>query len=324
MPLGAGHNQPPVALLQTADAITQKYFAPVLVDAVFKPSPSWWRITRRGRRIQGGAIVVPVVYQEETAGGAYWGAQLLDTTPYDSVRPAQWEWKFYYQPIVVPYTDVLLNSGPTQVLDLIKVKEEVAMGSLLQKLSRALYDVAPQNTALDLDSLVDAVATTNNVYAGIDRSQPANAFWQPVVINNPSGGITMANLQDLYGRVTFGNEEPDTILTTQTGFNALWNLMQVNIRYPDPDEETVRAGFRRHLVFNNAVVLHDQFVPAGQLYMLNTKYTEACFHEDDYFTVDPFTKPSGQRVLLSGIYVALNLKVFNPRMEAAYTGLTNA
>lgn len=321
MPNGVGLSTPPLSLLKTADSFTQKYFVPVLSDGIFKPSPSYWRLTRKGRKVHGGAIVVPVVFKEEDSGGAYWGAQVLDTTITDSVQPAQWEWKQYYQSIVVPYTDVILNSGPTGVLDLLKVKEEIAMGSLLQKLSRALYKTAPQNTAIDLDSLVDGVTSTTNLYAGIDRNVAGNEFWRPNVTTT-SEAISLAAFQTVYGSATFGNEEPDTILTTQAGFNAFHQLLVANIRYPDPDQETIQAGFKRNLVYNNAVVLHDQFV-AGGAYFLNTKYIDMCFHESDYFVVDPFLKPSNQRILVSGIYVTANLKVWNPRMQAAHTGFTN-
>lgn len=144
MPAGVGVTQPPVQLTNTANAVSQKHFRPVLVDGWAKPSPSWWRITRLGTKLDGStAIVVPVSFQEETVGGAYWGSNILDTTVTDSVQPAEWQWKHYYQPIIVPYTDVLFNGGEGKVLDLIKIKEEVAMASLVQKLSRALYDVSP-------------------------------------------------------------------------------------------------------------------------------------------------------------------------------------
>lgn len=216
---------------------------------------------------------------------------------------------------------MILNSGPTGVLDLLKVKEEIAMGSLLQKLSRAIYDTSPQNTSIDLDSLKDAVATDNNTYAGIDRTAAGNSFWKPSVTTTVEA-ISLAAMQKKYGDVTFGNEEPDTILTTQAGFNAFHQLLVANIRYPDPDQETINAGFRRNMVYNNAVVLHDQFVEGG-MYFLNSRYVDMCFHESDYFVVDPFLKPSNQRILVSGIYVTLNLKVWNPRMQGAHTGFNN-
>lgn len=326
MAVGVSNSQPPLTLIKTADAFSQKYFAPMLVDAWGTPSPSWWRITRNGVKKQGTAMVVPVATGEETQGGAFWGSQILDTTMSDSVAPAQWEWKSYHQPIVIPYHDVLLNSGPGQVLDIIKVKEEIAMNSLLHKLCRALWDTAPNNTSLDLDSLPDAVASTTNTYAGIDRSVAANAFWKPQTPDSTAEAISLAAMMRVYGNASFGNEEPDTILTTQAGFNAFWALATTNIRYPEPDQETIRAGFRRHLVFNNAVVLRDTFVSNAAtvaMYFLNTKYIQACFLSNDYFVVDAFAKPTNQRVLISGIYVTMNLQVLNPRMQAIHSGFNN-
>jgi hypothetical protein len=198
------------------------------------------------------------------------------------------------------------------------------MASLLQKMSRALWGTAPQNTALDIDSLVAAVHTTTNTYAAISR--PANTWWRPGGTNSAprtlSANLDLVSMQQAYGDVTFGNEEPDTIIATQTGFNAYWALLVGNIRYMR-DEDTTRAGFKRHLMFNNAVVLHDQFAAAQTMTILNTKYVYPCFMSDDYFVVDPFLRPSNQRILSSFIWVTLNLKVVSPRMQTAILSITN-
>lgn len=325
MAVGVGVSQPPVALLKTADALTQKYFAPILADAIFKPSPTYWRLTREGKKLAGGAALVwPVVFAEETPGGAYWGTQILDTSAVDSIQPAELQWKFYNQPITIPYTDVLLNSGPTAVIDLIRAKEETAMGSMLQKLSRAIWGTAPQNTSLDIDPISSALGSSATTYAGIVRT--TNPWW---ICNGSAGPTTLAAnlslsaMQTAYGQVTFGNEEPDTIITTQAGFNAFWNLLVGNIRY-NRDDETTRAGFKRHLMFNNSVVLHDQFCTAGEMIFLNSKYVYPCFHSDDYFIVDPFMRPSNQRILSSFVWVTLNVKFVNPRMQARVISITNA
>jgi len=327
MAVGVSVSQPPVTLINTANAISQKYFRPVLIDGWAKPSPTWWRLSRLGIKLDGhSAIVVPVSTAEETTGGAYWGANLLDTAVTDLMQPAEWQWKHYYQSIVIPYTDVLFNGGTGQVLDIVKVKEETAMASLLQKLSRAVYHAAPQNTTIDLDDLVAAIVTMTNTYAGIDRQIGANSFWISGGGAGPTtlgANLSLAAMQTEYGKVTFGNEEPDTILTTQAGFNAFHNLLIGNIRYTR-DEETTRMGFKRHLVFNNAVMLHDQFVPAQQMYFLNTKYICVYFLDRDYFTIDPFIKPSNQRVLVSGIFVTMNILVKNPRMQSAIISISNA
>lgn len=325
MAVGVSVSQPPVTLVNTANAVSRKHFRPVLVDSIFKPSPTWWRLTRLGRKLDGGsAIVVPIAYMEETTGGAYWGAQVLDTTLSDSVQPAEWQWASYYQAVIIPYLDILYNAGSEKVLDLIKTKEEIAMASLLQKLSRAAYDVAPQNTSTDIDSLIDGVVTTTNTYGGISRT--ANSWW---ISGNNSGpttlstNLTLAAIQAEYGKITFGNEEPDTIITTQNGFNAFLNLLVGDIRYTK-DEETTRMGFKRHLVYNNAVVLHDQYTPSGDMFLFNTKYVVVYFHENDYFVINPFLAPSNQRILVSNIFVTIQLVVKNPRMQSAILSISNA
>src|SRR6202795_3492672 len=164
--IGSQLSQPPVTLINTGNAFTKKYFTPLLPDSIFKPSPWWWTITRLGKKLRGGgSIVWGPVTSEENTGGAYWGVQMLDTTPTDSVQPAEIQWKAYQQAVVIPVLDTLLNEGEGEVLNLVRVKEETAMGSLLQKLSRAAMGVAPQNTAIDLDSIPAILGALGGSYA---------------------------------------------------------------------------------------------------------------------------------------------------------------
>lgn len=318
--VGAQLSQPPVTLLNTMNAVSQKYFSPVLADSVFRPSPTWWRMTRIGKKFDGGAAIVwPVALTEETSGGAYYGTQVLDTTIQDSIQPAELQWKYYYETIAIPITDVLMNSGRQQVISLLRTKQEMAMGSLLQKLSRAIYGVSPNNTALDLDSLPSALAASGT-YAQITIADPwrSNGGAGPTAVG---AALSMTNMQTLYGTAIFGNEEPDTCITTQTLWNNLWVIMQALQRFTR-DEETTRAGFKNHLMFNNAVVLHDQFTPSGEMYFLTTKYASPVFMEKDHFVVEPFVRPTNQRVIATQVFVALNLRLLTLRQHARGTGIT--
>lgn len=193
------------------------------------------------------------------------------------------------------------------------------MGSLLQKLSRAIYNVSPNNTSLDLDSLTSALSSSGT-YAGITIASPweCNGGAGPTAIN---AATSMTNMQTLYGTAVFGNEEPDTIITTQTVWNAFWIILQ-NLQRFTKDEETTRAGFKNHLMFNNAVVLHDQFVPSGEMYVLTTKYASPVFMEKDHFVVEPFVRPTNQRVIATQVFVALNLRLLTLRQHARGTGLS--
>lgn len=315
---GLGLAQPPVTLLNTVNSITQKYIIPILGDTVMIPSPAFWALTRRGKKFAGGELVYPVLTQEETTGGAYFGDQLLDTSVIDSVQPADQLWRFYRQAISIPITDVILNRGGAGSLDLIKTKYQIASSSFLQKLSRALWGTSPQNTSLDIDNIDAWVGQTNNVIAGIDRSQAANAFWLPAA--NVSGGnatLTTANSELAYVAVVFGYDEPDVLLLDMTRFAGFKNNITSLIRFTenDQDEEALQAGFRYHFLYNNAVVMGDRFVPANAGYYLNSKYIFPVFHEVDYFTVDPFIKPSNQRIVVSTMYLTWQLICPSPRMN---------
>lgn len=320
---GMNLSQPPVLLLNTMNAFTQKYVVPSLADNVFIPSPAFWALTKKGKKLQGGgAIVYPLITTEETTGGAYYGDQLLQTAVIDSIQAAEQQWKPYYQSLSIPVTDILLNRGNTGILDLVKTKFEVASGSFLQKLCRAMWHTTPQNTTSDVDDISSWVKSTSNTIAGISRS--ANTFWQPAAnVAGGSAALTAAKAETAYQSVVYGYDEPDLILMDNTRFAAFKGAFTTNIRFvaEDQDKEALQAGFRYHFLFNNAMVVADRFAPAQEAYFLNSKYIYPVFHQDDYFKVDPFVKPSNQRVVVSSVYLTWNVICPSPRMHVAVTSL---
>lgn len=321
---GTGLAQPPVVMLNTANAITQKYIIPVLGDTVLVPSPAYWAMTRRGKKFAGGELVYPILTQEEMTGGAYVGDQILDTGVVDSVSPADQVWRFYRQSITVPITDVILNRGGAGALDLLKTKYQIMAGSFMMKLSRALWGTSPQNTSIDIDNIPAWVLSTTNTIAGIDRSVAANSWWLAATPVAVSAALSATNGELGYQSIVYGYDEPDTLLMDNTRFaNFKTNFTQL-VRFTEnvQDKEALQVGFRYHFVWNNATVLQDRFVPAAYAYLLNSNYIFPVFHEADYFTVDPFIKPSNQRVINSTAYVTMQLVCPSPRMHLAYTSVS--
>jgi hypothetical protein len=306
-------------MLNVGNAYTRKYFTPLIPDSIFVPSPWWWTITRLGKRLKGGgSIVWGPVTQEEGTGGAYWGTQFLDTSATDPVQPAEIQWKGYYQSIVVPVMDALLNEGEGEVVDLFKLKDETAMGSLLQKLSRGLQGVAPQNTAIDFDSIPEAFGALGGSYAGITLASP----WACNGGAGPSNGgvVSFEAMMSDYMAASQGNEQPDRIFMTQASYTKFWSLLTQEQRQIE-DSEVIRAGFKMHLMFNNASVMFDGFVPAGEMQGITSKYVRPVFHTRDYFSVDPFIQPTNQRVLVSRIYVLANIQHLTLRQAFRRTGI---
>ena len=326
--VGTGINAPPALLVNTLNSITQKYIHPELADNAFTPSPALQWMTRNGRRFVGGELVYPLVTQEEVTGGAYYGDQILQTQIVDSIQPANQLWRFYYQSVAIPFTDLVINAGPTGIVKLAKAKWQVGIASLLMKLSRALFHQTPQNTTIDIDDLMSWIATTNNVIAGIDRSQTANAFWRPNAnVGVATAGTVLADdVENLYQQVTYGWDEPDLMLFTPQMYRSFRKSYYGQIRYnqPDQDEQAVQFGFRYHLKYNNMVCFQDRFLGAVTLVnghqaalMLNTKYLFPVFHPANYFDVDPFIRPSNQKVLVAQVTLTWQLSVVSPRMNGA-------
>jgi hypothetical protein len=323
--VGLGLASPPVQLSNTVNAISQKFIVPVLGDNVFKPSPVFWALTREGKRFGAGELIFPEIYQEELPGGAYYGDQLLDTSVVDSVQPANQQWKPYRQPVVIPITDIILNRGGSNNLDIIRAKFQTASGSFLQKLSRALWHTSPQNTSLDIDDLNSWVVSTTNTIAGINRALSANAWWlAATVVSGGSTALTSATAEPGYQSVTWGYDEPDLFVMPRASYAAFKGNFVTNIRFGQgmQDDEALQVGFRNHFLFNNAVTVADYFATANQALLLNSKYIFPVFHEADYFNVDPFLKPSNQRVLVSCMYLTWNLSCISPRMNVAFNQIT--
>src|SRR5262245_29795705 len=109
--IGTGINAPPAVLVNTLNAITQKYIHPEIADNAFTPSPALQWMTRNGRRFVGGELVYPLVTAEEVTGGAYYGDQILQTQIVDSIQPANQLWRFYYQSVPIPLTDLVIHAG---------------------------------------------------------------------------------------------------------------------------------------------------------------------------------------------------------------------
>lgn len=325
--VGSGINSPPAVLANTLNAITLKYIHPELADNAFTPSPALQWATRNGRRFVGGELVYPLVTAEELTGGAYYGDQILQTQVVDSIQPANQLWRFYYQSVAIPFTDMIINSGPTGIIKLAKAKWQVGIASLLMKLSRAMFNISPQNTSIDIDDLMHWYYSTTNTIAGIDRSQTANAFWKPnTPVNVASAGTVAADdVENLYQQVTYGWDEPDLFLMTPGMYRSFRKAYYSQIRYnqPDQDDQAVQFGFRYHLKYNNMVVFQDRFLDQQTInahktsLMLNTKYSFPVFHPANYFEIDPFIRPSNQKVLVAQITLAWNWSCVSPRMNGA-------
>lgn len=328
--VGTGISSPTALMQNTLDSISQKKIAPFLSDIVLKPSPTYWAFQRSGKHVTGGELVFPLLTQEEPTGGAFWGDQVLNTSVIDSVQPANQVWRAYYQSVAIPTLDIILGSGGASAIDVVKAKMQTCAASFLPKLARAVYGTAPQNSAIDIDSLPNWIGTQNNTIAGINRANVT--AWNPnPAVANGGGALTVVNAETTYQELTYGYDEPDTLMMYNTDygkfktqFTSVSSTSTTLMRQNDNinDREPAQVSLRYHFRFNNCTVLADQYTAQGTAYMWNSKYFWMNYHNRGYFIIRPWLMASNQEIVVSRVVTVCQLTNVNPRTAGSITGLS--
>jgi hypothetical protein len=327
---GTGISSPSALMQNTLDSLSQKKIAPFLSDIVLKPSPTYWALQRSGKHVTGAELVFPLLTQEEPTGGAFWGDQVLNTAIIDSIQPANQVWRAYYQVCAIPTLDIILGSGGASAIDVVKAKMQTCSASLLPKLARASWGIAPNNTSIDVDNIPNWIATQGNTIAGINRT--TTTAWNPTAATvNGAGALTVVNAEKAYQTIVYGYDEPDTLILNnydygnfKTQFTSVSTSTTSLIRYIDnvQDKEPVQTSIRYHFRFNNCTVLADQYVTAGTGYMWNSKYMWMNYHNRGYFIIRPWLMASNQEVVVSRVVTVMQLTNCNPRTATTITGMT--
>ena len=317
--------------MNTLDSLSQKKIAPFISDIVLNPSPTYWALQRSGKHVTGAELVFPLLTQEEPTGGAFWGDQVLNTAVVDSIQPANQVWRAYYQNCSIPTLDIILGSGGASAIDVVKAKMQTCSSSLLPKLARATWGVAPNNTSIDIDNIPNWIATTGNTIAGINRA--TTTAWNPgAAVSNTSGALKPNILEQAYQAITFGYDEPDTLFLNnydygqfKSQFTTPSSSTSTNITRQNDnisDREPAQVSLRYHFRYNNLTVLADQYITAGTGYIWNSKYFWMNYHNRGYFIIRPWIMASNQEVVNSRVVVVMQLSNVNPRTASTVTNLT--
>ena len=313
---------PPIVETATMNAITVKALQPVMGDAIFQPSTALGQLVRERRRIQSATVLTSIAAVDDNSGGAYYGAQPLARRVVDAIRPAEQQWRFYQQPIVIPETDLVINvaSNPDAVHNLLLNKMMIATGSYIVLLARAIWGDPNQPSAISVDTIPTWLNAATSVVAGIDRNVSSNAFW----VNNAAYDMTTFTLQNLligwhqYVGRQLGYDYPQCFFMGPIAFASLEGLMVQQIRYlnSDADAKSAQAVMREHFKFKQATCIEDPFLEAlspGNAFLINFRYLYPVFLLNFYFNFRPWMSPSQQFILVSYIRLAWNLTCISPK-----------
>jgi hypothetical protein len=148
--------------------------------------------------------------------------------------------------------------------------------------------------------------------------------------NRAFSTFTLNEINTAYGAAWFGRDFPDLIVTTQTGYNRMWNAIQPMQRYnmDAGGTDVGKIGFNA-FQFNASTVVVDKYIPADPdtsgnsvMLLLNTGYLElySSTARSAQFGFTGF-KEAQQSLDVAGQFVwAGNLICSNPRTSAKEIG----
>lgn len=304
----------PVAVTDI-NAYTQQELVPRTTDVIFKKSPLLVRLLNRNAvNFDGGTFIQrPIMYQQLN-GGPFTQNATLNIAYVVTDTAFQVNLKYYYVSIFLNGTQDVLNRGRNAAFSVVETKFANASASMAQYLTQDLYrdgQSASATTVLSTNQSIDGLlawiddGNSSGSYStatdltksflsvgGLTRSdlfQTAPSFSGATTptsavagansyTNRAFNAFTLNDIQVAFGQAWFGNDFPDLIVTTQTGFNKIWNATQPQQRYMDDVSDVAKVGFKAFRFNGVADVVVDKYIPTdgtnGIMYGLNTRYLE--------------------------------------------------
>lgn len=257
-----------------------------IADNVTKNNALYAQLKMKGRirPFSGGSTIVEEIsYAENQNFSWYSGYDQLQVAAQDVLSAASFAIKQAAVPVVISGLEKLQNAGKQKIIDLLEKRIGVAEGTMMNRMSEAVYSDGTGYGGKQLVGLASAVPVdpTTGTYGGIDRA--TWTFWRSQL--QSSGAMTPATIaremNRLWVKCVRGKDRPDLIVFD----NELWTLymtaLQAQQRFTDP--KVGELGFPT-IKFMDADVVVDGgiggYAPANSGWFLNTNYLFLRPHED--------------------------------------------
>lgn len=216
----------------------------------------------------------------------------LSSDDRDIVMSAQFQVKHAYANATTYRIDELENSGPEAQIDLLATKLETAQQTISDTLADSLYD-APGGASTRLTGLRSLCnETTSTTYGGIAEddlaAEDGTKPWEGKLYATTEI-LKLDTLRDMKRKAKINdgpNGKPDLFVTTETIWNAIESMLQVQQRLTE-GKETAKAGFTG-LVFIGMEIFPDDYCPSSHAFALNSKYVGFGVHKNGNFVRTPW------------------------------------
>ncbi len=328
MPLpGIGVAPPAGSLYTELTAATRRAFVPRLFVQLYFASPSLFYLTGNAQRAAGGLnqITIPMQGNSMVQGqftGYGGGFNSPNVTP--GIQNGQWNLAYWVVPVPLPFGESVLQATDREI-SLLKARMNDVYAVTRQNMARLLYTNNSSNS-LYPNSFLDAFDSGANfpTYGGISRNAAGNSAFKGQYINMGSGtyttvstsGFTRATMATLLANITdtAGGEAPTYGVMNPGDFATLnKDFVSNETAFVDPggnySMDTSRRTSFPNLNVSGIPIFADHFVPQGQAFFPNVKYTAMYLSEDAAFDFSGFYSlvPLGQIGQQGVVVVGYNL-----------------
>lgn len=257
-----------------------------LRDSVSKNNALLSRLKEKGnqRPITGGSKILEELEYGEGDMVWYSGYDTISYSPKQLFTAAEYALKLCAVPVAISGEEMLKNSGPEQMMDLLEKRVSNAEKTLCNKISQSIYSDGTGSSGKEIGGLALLVADdpTSGTVGNINRATTGNEFWRN---KSATATITKDNITQemsaLYNRCTRATDKPDLIVCDDTLYGVYDSALMDMQRFSDP--KLADAGFVS-LKFKGADVIYDGgqggYCPANHMYFLNTNYIYLRTHKD--------------------------------------------
>jgi len=170
------------------------------------------------------------------------------------------------------------TGNPQGAVDLLMRNATNAVTKLTSRINAQLY--TGTGTSNQIAGLTATALKDDNTYGGIDRTDPANAYWRSNVIDAAGAALTISRIRNAVGDTiyTASGEQPTIGVVSPALFNYIGSLYDSNRRYQtDVTVQTPRGAVKLDsslgvIDVEGLVLVKDKDCPSGRIVFLNPEH----------------------------------------------------
>jgi len=302
MPIPGTGVVPTGGLYTELTSVTRRAFVKRLFVQLYFASPSLFYLWGNAQKAAGGLsqVTIPMQGQSMVQGqftGYGGGFNSPVVTP--GIQNGQWNLAYWVVPIPLPFGETIIQATDREV-SLLKARMNDAYAVTRQNIARLLYTNNTSNS-LYPNSFIDAFDNGTNAatYGGINRNAAGNSAFQGQYINAGTGstwnttystatlGWSRKSMSSLLFKITdtaggeaptFGVMNPADLSTLNSDFiGTETNFVMPGRAYTA--DTPIRSSFPNVNVAG-VPIFADHFVPVGNAFFCNCKYSAIYISED--------------------------------------------